>query len=499
VTEAILTARKASAQAAAWLGVVLAALFFARLLMFMGPTITFAFLATIAIFLVVMARPAYGALVLAAGVPAVSGLRRGFPVPALRPSEVIIALIATTVLMALATRTDRVHWTPFDWLALLYVVGTFGLGAFDLVRRGDPFTLSAIGDLLGPLQFFLVYRAVIGVLRTTQWRLKALRYILLTSIPVSLLGIAQSLNLGPIRSIVRSLTGVDFSSVYGYQQIPRATGPFPIWHALGGYLFLIILLGVALYLDHNIEVMSRRWLAITLSCASAGLIATATIAPIAGAFLGALVLGFWFRQVSKLFVGVAVMAVLLTLVFSPLLTSRYDQQFGPDVTLSNRPDYVPQTLWSRYLIWNHQYAPALEKDDRWLIGYGSGVPVEIDWQYTETLYITLVMRGGVLLLGIYVALILMVAWRARRLTHSEDPSTRAIARAVYLSVILMAFMHLVANYFVISGFPHLLWPLLGLLFAPAPRPSPGASAERVHSESNPPARPLSGALGSATP
>ena len=40
-------------------------------------------------------------------------------------------------------------------------------------------------------------------------------------------------------------------------------------------------------------------------------------------------------------------------------------------------------------------------------------------------------------------------------------------------MILLLFMHIVANYFVVSGFPHLFWPLLGLLFArvkPAEKP-----------------------------
>lgn len=499
MSAAVLTARKASVQAAAWLGVILAALFFGRLLIFMGPTITFAFLATIAIFLAVMARPAYGALVLAAGVPAVSGVRRGLPLPGLRPSEVVIALVTTAVLLALATRTDRVYWTSFDWLALLYVVGTFGLGCFDLIRRGDGFSFSALGDLLGPLQFFLVYRAVIGALRTVEWRVKALKYILLTSIPVSLLGIAQSFNIGPARGVAGALSGVDFSTIYGYQQIPRATGPFPIWHALGGYLFIVILLGVALYLDHSVDVMSRKWLAITVAVASAGLIATATIAPVAGALIGALVLGFWFRRVSKLFVGFAILALVLTLIFSPLLTSRYDQQFGPDVVVTDRPDYVPHTLWSRYLIWTHQYIPALAKDDRWFTGYGPGVPPEVDWQYTETLYITLVMRGGVILLAIYIALILTAAAKARRLTSSMDPTVRAIARAVYLSVILMAFMHVVANYFVISGFPHLFWPLLGLLFAPAPRRVGEAEQASQPAIAGKPGGLLPGALGATRP
>ena len=472
----VLTARKASLQVAAWLGVLLAALFFGRLLVIMGPTITFAFLSIIAIFLVVMARPAYGALVLAAGVPIVSGMTRGFPIPALRPSEAIIALVASAVLLATATRTDRVPWTTFDWLALLYGVGNLMLGSFDLIARGDPFSFDAIGELLGPFQFLLIYRAVMAAVTSEGVRRKAIRLVLFASVPVALLGIAQSLNLGPTRDIVAKLTGIDVSTAYGYQAIPRATGPFPIWHELGGYLFLVILLGLALYLEPDSKVMSRRELGVVLAIAGGGVIATATIAPIAGVVIGALVLGFWMRKLSKLVVGIAIGLMVLALLFSPLLTSRYDQQFGTGTVITHRPDYVPQTLWARYLIWTDQYIPALAKNDRWFAGYGPGVPPEVDWPYTESLYITMVLRGGIILLAIYGFLMLALATRARAYTRSRDPTQRALARVVYLSVILLLFMHIVANYFVVSGFPHLFWPLLGLLFArvrtvPAAEPS----------------------------
>ena len=253
MSAAILTARKASLQVAAWLGALLVALFFGRMLMYYGPTLTFAFLSIIAIFMVVMARPAYGALILAAGVPIVSGMQRGFPIPALRPSEAIIALVASAMLLATATRADRVPWRTFDWLALLYAVGNLMLGSFDLIARGDPFSFDAIGELLGPFQFILIYRAVMAAVTSEDLRRRAIRLVMFASIPVALLGIAQSLNLGPTRDVVAKLTGIDVSTAYGYQAIPRATGPFPIWHELGGYLFLVILLGLALYLDAGVQ------------------------------------------------------------------------------------------------------------------------------------------------------------------------------------------------------------------------------------------------------
>jgi hypothetical protein len=487
VSAAILTARRASVHLAAWLAALLAALFFGRLLVLMGPTITFAFLAIIAIFLVVMARPAYGALVLAGGVPVVSGLQRGLPIPALRPSEAIIAMVGSAVLLATATRTNRVRWATFDWLVLLYATANAMLGSFDLIARGDPFSFDAIGELLGPFQFLVVYRAVLAAVTSAQIRRQALRLILFASVPVSLLGIAQSLNLGPTRDIIASLTGVDVSTAYGYQAIPRATGPFPIWHELGGYLFLVVLLGLAFYLEPASGVMSRRGLGIILATAAAGLIATATIAPIAGALVGALILGFWLRRISKLFVMVAIGVMAIALLFSPLLTSRYDQQFGTSTIITHRPDYVPQTLWARYLIWTQQYIPALSKGDRWFVGYGPGVPPEVDWPYTESLYITMVMRGGIILLAIYGFLILALASKARGYTRSADPTQKALAQVVYISVVLLLFMHIVANYFVVSGFPHLFWPLLGLLFA---RVSREPAEEQIHAARGVPEPPV---------
>ena len=72
-------------------------------------------------------------------------------------------------------------------------------------------------------------------------------------------------------------------------------------------------------------------------------------------------------------------------------------------------------------------------------------------------------------------LALIVAQSAGVLIPRIPRPTQRACQGRLLSVILLAAMHLVANYFVISGFPHLLWPLIGLLFAPSPTgcPEPG--------------------------
>jgi hypothetical protein len=67
--------------------------------------------------LIVLRRPILGAFILVAVVPAASGLRRGFPVPAFRLSELLIATLSI-VILTLAGKRRAVPWRTFDWLAL---------------------------------------------------------------------------------------------------------------------------------------------------------------------------------------------------------------------------------------------------------------------------------------------------------------------------------------------------------------------------------------------
>jgi competence ComEA-like helix-hairpin-helix protein len=70
---------------------------------------------------------------------------------------------------------------------------------------------------------------------------------------------------------------------------------------------------------------------------------------------------------------------------------------------------------------------------------------------------------------------LAVGAGARSLRHRGEPEEQAVARVLYVLVLLILFMQLVTNYFVNVGFPHLFWLLTALLYAGAPAPV-GAAA-----------------------
>ena len=136
----------------------------------------------VAVVVIVLARPVIGAYTLVAVVPPISGLRAGLPVPQLRLSEVLIASVGVLLLlMARPGQTPR--WRAFDWLALGYAVANAVLGAVDLMSRGSPITIAEANKLLGPVQFFLLYRAVLTTLTTQRQRQFALRLLLFASVP----------------------------------------------------------------------------------------------------------------------------------------------------------------------------------------------------------------------------------------------------------------------------------------------------------------------------
>jgi hypothetical protein len=410
--------------------------------------------------------PAAAALSLVAIAPAVSGLKRGLPVPGFRLSELLIAGGATLILVA-ADRRRTVRWRAFDWLALAYVIATAVLGSADLIGRGEGFSADSLGTLAGPLQFFLLYRAVIVALPTAEDRRRALAVILVASVPVAVLALAQQFDVAGVRSLMVHATGTD---IYLQQiqngETPRATGPFPHWHQLGGYLLLVTLVGVGLLLAGSGRVMRRRWLIAIVALDAAALVQTVTIAAVFGAVGGALLLGYWLHRLRPVIWGIVVAGVLAAVVAGPVIEQRFEQQWVKTPG-SEGSALVPSTIDFRWQVWTEQYFPVLQ--GRWLTGYGPNPP-PTPFQYADSLYITLILRGGLVLLAVYAAMTVALWAMSRGAIADPDPERRVVAAVVAATVLLLVVIHIIEPYFLDSGAPHVLWALTGLLAAGAVYP-----------------------------
>ena len=411
----------------------------------------------VAAVVIVLVRPVIGAYTLVAVVPPVSGLRAGLPVPQLRLSEALIASIGVLLLVfARPGRTPR--WKAFDWCALGYVVGTAGLGAVDLLSSGSPITLADADKLLGPMQFLILYRAVLTTLTTEHQRRIALRLLMLSSIPVSVVTILQEARVPGIASLLVDATDSQlFATTLG---VSRATGPFAIWHDLGSYLFVIVLLGVALLVQQSHEVMKPRTLVWTVVLAGIALTTTVTITPLVGAAVGVLALAATARPRKQWVMRAAGLIGLLCVAFGPILAARYDQQYAFHPPTNEIP-YLPETINFRIAVWT-KFIPVVA--EHLVTGYGPDTPqINQAFSYTESVYVTLLLRGGLPLLFLYAGLMVALALQTRDLKNDPDAARRMIAKVLFLLVILIVFMQLVTNYFVNAGFPFLFWILAALL------------------------------------
>ncbi len=416
-------------------------------------------IAAIALALVVLRYPVVGAYMLVAGVPVLSGLKRGVPVPGLRPSEALVVFVAVLVLIP-AFRREVQPWAAVDWLAFAYALASVGIPVAHLLVRNQDVTLANVSSMFLPLQFFLLYRTVRTALPSDMHRRMALQLLLFSSVAVAVLAVVQQLDIGSSREFVKSITGSEALDSYGYSVYARATGPFQHWHPLAGYLTVIILLCVALLLDGQQKVMSKRWLMFVLAAAISALMLSVTFVSMIGVVLGSALLGLWAGKFRKALFWLGVGGAIAITLFSSFVFTRIHNQYVGE-TGASRNTLVPQTIENRLNVWTDQYIPGLA--GRWASGYGPDLPPDVSWAHTESVYVTLLLRGGLPLLGLFVASMLAVSSAAKR--QRVDPQRRPVAETVIALVAVLWIMQLLFPYFTSSGLPQPFWVLVGALLA----------------------------------
>ncbi len=407
----------------------------------------------------VLRYPAVAGFVVAGLVPITSGLTRGFPVPGLRLSELIVGATAVLVLLP-AWRSRTAKWNAIDWAAFIYALAMIVFAVAHLVAEGSPIEMSVMLPMLLPLQFFLIYRIVRATIPERAQRDHAVRLMLLASLAVDALAILQQLNIGPTRDIVSSITAAEALESYGYSFSARATGPFQHWHPLAGYLVVIILITTALLLDNAQRILSRRMLVVVLLGAVSALALSVTFVALFGVVVGAIYLGYKAGKFKEAIIVTTLVGVFGALLFGSFFTSRLDTQYST-ATGQTRDSIIPQTVSYRFEVWADQYIPSMS--GRWLAGFGPTLPDDALWSHTESVYITLALRGGLPLIVLFCVSMYAVHAMAKRV--EGEASRTPLARALMALVGVLWIMHFLFPYFTSSGMPQPFWALVGICFA----------------------------------
>lgn len=440
------------------------------------PRLGLALVLALGIALVVAAKPWPSVLLLAALAPITSGLARGYPVPGLKVSETFTVIVAVTILL-LPIEKASTRWRFFDWAALVYVVAHFVQPTL-ISRLGGTIPSSAQeGVLLGPLQFFLFYRVVRAVASTEARRAQALRWAIWASLPVSLLTILQGF-LPPLSDFLHHVTGYT-QEPWNRGHVARATSVFPHFQVLGAYLFAILVLIVATVTQGD-RVIARSYAIPLAGLAGLALLSTLTITSIVGAVVALISVGWWTDRPLRHAGFIAGALVFLAILLAPQINERLSEQRAvvQGTQGNERPAYVPQSVAFRYDVWTTQSIPALSGN--WLSGAGASVPATSAWRSTESMYVTLLFRGGVPLLAVWVMLLYGFFDLAAGRTRSRDPAACACARFLVLVIPLLAVMCFIQPYFTYGGATHLLWLAAALIAATTPDlPGPVDHRDRV--------------------
>jgi hypothetical protein len=409
------------------------------------------------------ARPA--TLLLVALVPILSGAKRGLPVPGFRISELLTVLLGGGVLL-LCRRRALARPSTLDWLALAYAVATLVLGSIDLLRRDAPFDSDNVSGLLGPFQFLVLYRAVEVTSDGTRMRRDVLRAVLIASVPVALLAVLQSAGLDPFVDFGVHLTGSDYRGDFDLQGFVRATGTFPHWQVAAGYFLVVGVLGFALLMRPGHGVIGDRVLLAVFALDTIGLLRTVTsgasTALVVACVVLALLSGRLRNPLTWIPVGVLIVVVLGGSVFAQRYKEQYHPANGGGVEAHG---IIPRTIVYRYDIWKDEYLPVL--GHRWLTGYGPDIPPDAKWKYTESVYVTMLLRGGVVLLIIYGAFRVKLALAGRELVRAGPALEAGIGSAAVALVLVLAVTQVIATYFTTSGAPQVVWTLAALVGAGA--------------------------------
>lgn len=407
--------------------------------------------------LAALRRSVAGGVVVVALLPALCGVQRGLGLGPFKLSELLLLLVVAVHLPRRPSWSTRLR--PEDLGLLAFVV----LGAaFAAVHtaRGDSSVSSFVRIGFEPVLLYLTYWIASRLVTGEADLARVLRWGLGLSVVPSALAVGQALDLPGVRQLLIRLTGGPSLPRPGVGGVGRATGPFPIWHSLGAYLVVMLVLALALLLADDRRVLRRGALLLVIAVDTAALVLALTVTVVGWVVLAVLVVAARRGQVGRAFLVLSVVGGLSVLLFAGPIGERVTAQSARSATSVNAgvSSLLPQTLSYRISVWERDYVPLLERAVP--LGLSNELPASVVFQHAENQYITLVLRGGVLLLLGAVAALVLIGRELR--SAARGPGLAGIvAQAALAVLLLLPLAAMIWPYLTNAGFPQAFLALAG--------------------------------------
>lgn len=424
--------------------------------------------AALVVFLLVAPRPIVILFFLCLAIPLTGGLARGAAIPILRVSQALVVVGFGLMILSRRSPQGKTRLTWIDGAFILMLIASSIFPILDLMYRGESinnaenqFGQSPIQIILGPIQYYLLFRIVVSVITTPGVQIKTvLNLTFIASIIVSVLGIMQKAGFGPIKNFLETYYPVP---THGYEideDAQRITSTLQHYAGLGAYLAFTIIIALACYCYQEKLKFSPVLLMATLMLDSIALLLTGTFAAWGGLAIGAVVVFVLARRVPKVMIFVVIGMGVGAIFFSSFITGRLDEQVGEGASDS----IIPQSMVFRIRLWQETFIPAVLK--RPIFGAGPTPSTSSSWAIEESQYLFLLLRGGIVYFGAYCFL-MVVAARAslRRFKARSGEADQPVAAATFAILIAINVMNIAGEFFTYVGGTQTLWMMIGIIVA----------------------------------
>src|SRR6266568_2120801 len=400
--------------------------------------------------------------------PLTGGLARGAVIPVLRVGQALLVLGFIIFMLAKPGRLGKYRLSVIDLVFAIFVLTEAVFPVLALYYNGNEINLfannavlgqSPLQVLLGPVQYYVLYRIVVATISSDRQIKKILELSFIVSIIVAGIGILEKF-VGPVRAfIVAYYPPISQSATVSDTEL-RIASTLQHFSGLGAYLTFTLILALACYTVKGQMKISRQLLAATFLFDSIALVLTGTIAVWIGLAVGVAVVFLLIRRVPKTAIFVLIGITLAVIIFQPFIADRLNFQFGS----GNSQGIIPESLAFRIMLWRQIFLPAIAQN--LLFGAGPAQTALNSWPAEESQYFFVLLRGGLPYFLSYLLLIgtaMAVCWR--QIKDKNDDTSRPVAIALFAILISISVMNFSGEYFTYVGGTQTIWTLLAILVA----------------------------------
>jgi len=394
--------------------------------------------------------------------PLTGGLARGAVVPILRVGQALLVLGFILFLLARPSPLGKSLLTAIDLAFAFFFLSEAVFPVLALYSRGEHLNLydtqnfygiSALQTLLGPIQFYLLYRVVVATISSERQIKVVLELSFVASIIVSAIGILEEV-VPPIRTFIET-----YYPPIGTSSIGRIASTLDFYSGLAAYLVFTIIVALTCYAAGKRVGIQPLLLVATILLGSTALVLTGTFAAWIGLAVGAISVLVLLRRVPKLVIFILFGVALATIIFQHFLSARLNQELGVGAQ-----GLLPQSLAFTIQLWQGLFLPAIGQ--HLLFGAGPAPAVLNSWPDEESQYFYLLLRGGIFYFSSYLLLIgVAMAGCWREIKSKSSDASHSIAIALLVIFIVLNVMNVSEAYFTFVGGSQTLWMLLAIVVA----------------------------------